>query len=701
MRLARRRESLDLRPPLAKGNGLSATTRSRSRHTLRQLSLPACILAGGLALISWKVVSVQDGELSRAVTRLDRVVLGTSGGDSIAPCSDEDFVRRAYLEIVGRIPTVKECSALLTSNEKGKRSELIDDLLSSPGHMSSTFHFWVDLLRVKSKLSPRISGAPYLHWIKSSISSRKPFDEMVRELLTSEGSAYAPGNGATGYYLRDLDMLEDNMAATVSAFLGTRIECAQCHDHPYDEWTRRQFFEMRAFTGGMEYLGTTECLPNSDLVEDLLQEFSEAEDKYPLRAMRELFHNSMVGVFGSGTGLVQLPNDYQYDDGNPGAWVPASSLFGEEASTGVSIPASAQHPNAQVNSRVMFADWLTSPENPAFARSIANRLWKRLFGEDLNEPSTGRDDEHRGSNPALLDELERLMLEVEFDLDEFLRVVYRTKAWQAQAVSNGVGSERSVGPPVRRMSAEQVWDSLMTLIVDDLDSTIDPTGAELVEREYGYYEDVTSDSEAHLRARVADILQLLTGRDERRKFYTEKRRERAEARRIALEENEELYRQLEQARRSGDAQTKERVLENLRALGIGPFKTGLEWELVRASELESPAPEGHLLREFGQSDHEQINGASRKVNVPQAMALLNGTVEKWLMQNPDARLSRELAEQDSPESKIQTAFIGVLSRMPTTSEVGVWISDFRSDSNQASQDLVWTLLNSHEFVFIR
>ncbi len=161
--------------------------------------------------------------------------------------SDQQFVRRVYLDIVGRIPTLEELRVFLDSQSVKKRGDLIASLLSSPGHVSHDYNFWADILRIKDEDSA-ISRAFYVSWLKDSLASNKPYDQFVRELVTASGSGWEHGNGAVGYYLRDRGMPLDNMANTLRIFAGTRVACAQCHDHPNDRWTRREFFQMAAYT---------------------------------------------------------------------------------------------------------------------------------------------------------------------------------------------------------------------------------------------------------------------------------------------------------------------------------------------------------------------------------------------------------------------------------------------------------------------
>ena len=142
--------------------------------------------------------------------------------------TDEIFLRRAYLDIIGRIPTIEETYAFIDSSDKQKRSKLIDKLLQSYGYVSRQFNFYADLLRIKTRVR-RVNGQPYIDFVKDSLESNKPFDQLVRELLTSKGAMLERGNGATGYFLRDQGMPEDNMSNTVRVFLGTRLELSLIH----------------------------------------------------------------------------------------------------------------------------------------------------------------------------------------------------------------------------------------------------------------------------------------------------------------------------------------------------------------------------------------------------------------------------------------------------------------------------------------
>ena len=141
--------------------------------------------------------------------------------------SEEVFLRRAYLKIIGRIPTFEEAQEFFEKRDRTqKKIDLVDQLLGSHGYVSHWFHFWADILRAKENLGNRLSGRPYIDYIKDFIATNKPYDKWVKEMLSASGAMWERGNGAVGYFARDRGMQLDNMSNTVRIFLGTSLECA-------------------------------------------------------------------------------------------------------------------------------------------------------------------------------------------------------------------------------------------------------------------------------------------------------------------------------------------------------------------------------------------------------------------------------------------------------------------------------------------
>lgn len=375
---------------------------------------------------------------------------------------DEVFLRRVYLDVAGRIPTVREAREFLADPRADKRGQLIDQLLSRESYVSAFYPFWADILRL-IEIQPNtqgVSNAAYERFVKQSLRDNKPYDQFVRELLSSRGFAF--DNGAVGYYLRDRGMPLDNMAVTARIFLGTRIECAQCHDHPFDKWKQTDFYKMAAFTYGnsdrrfMDRLGFQQAIHARP---DLASLSKEQKYKAMLLGYYEVAGQVLESTEIHPTGKdIQLPHDFRESDGKPHDVISPAPLFGE-------LPEKAQ-PRGEERSEV-FARWVSAPENPRFTRVIVNRFWKKLFGAPLTDPLDGLTDASESAIPELEHYLERVMVDARYDMKAFLRALLNTRAYQAAALQEepAPGSPRHFqGPYLRRMTAEQIWDSFVALV---------------------------------------------------------------------------------------------------------------------------------------------------------------------------------------------------------------------------------------------
>ena len=646
-------------------------------------------------------------------------------------CDDETFLRRIYLDVVGRIPDYDEAKTFLQSRDSDKRAKLIDDLLESPGYNSHQYNYWADILRIKNRLGGGNPGKPYIDFVKASIAHNTPYDEFVRELLTADGPALQRGNGAVGYYLRDRGMPEDNMANTVRVFLGTRLECAQCHDHPFDKWTQREFFEMVAFRGGVNTRNAPNGKKGAALAKRRQINKSDANAKVKQLAINML-RPLTYGVFGSGTGLARLPDSYQYDDGKPNEIVTAKPLFGEDDLVHPTIPVSRKQrkrrrrpgqastteiPGArEIGSRDVFADWLTSPDNPRFTQVIANRLWKKTMGLGLIEPVDDMSDASEASNPELLEYLAEHMVAVDYDLKQFYRTIYNSKSYQREASDADIEDPTTYhfpGPLLRRLSAEQLWDSFLTLAVPDLDTRENPRDkiarAMIGKDPYDSFEKVKDMSIDEILAKAEEELELRNNPKKRReqmkaammsanedtKFAEEAKEMRQRIAKLRVLQKRMRKNKNKQAVRRIQAQ----ITELSQQLRFVPTRVGAD--LLRASELQSPAPPGHFLREFGQSDREQIENANSEPAVNQVLSLMNGQIEKRIISNPRTVLMRNVVKADSVPQKIDVIFLSMLSRKPSRSEKKLWLEAGRKSGPDAANDLIWTLANTSEFMFVR
>lgn len=658
-----------------------------------------------------RTAGVERSAIEKAARRIDRAVeagLRAAGKRPGQAAGDHNYVRRVYLDLVGRIPTLAEIDAFFVMEAPTRRAELVDRLLDSPGHVSQGFNYFADLLRVKTRLAQQTSGEPYIHWLKQALTENRPFDAMVRELLTASGPAHERGNGATGYFMRDRGMPEDNMANTVRVFLGTRLECAQCHNHPFDQWTQRQFYGMAAFTGGMRFTHE-EREDDRRRLRRMARDLRDEGGDNVSRAFRRMLRPAAVGIAGTGSGVVPLPDNYQYDDAEPNELVEAQVLFGDNPELTEPPPRKrdrkrrgpARDPDRdlpEANARAAYAAWMTAPDNPRFATVIANRMWKRLMGRGVIEPVDNITTQTEPADPGLMRVLAELMVELDYDLVQFQRAICYSDAYQREARSGEAGD--FVGPAMRRLSAEQIWDSLLTLVVDDVDGKLADPGA-AAERVYREFEDMVGMSADDVRERVDREMVRYTDPDAYREMRREERRERAamegEPRRALKDEMRELRRAIARARRARDPERRGELEEEL-ARKTMEFRA--QRSLKRASDLPSPAPEGHPLRQFGQSDREQIEASHTDANVPQVLTLLNGFVDQKIMRR-ESLVMRRIEGAPDAAAKIETAFTAILSRPPTDDELRTWIRDVEQHGADACRDLVWVLLNTNEFRFAR
>lgn len=438
----------------------------------------ACVLA--LCFVAHAETPVQ-----KAATEIDTLLAAhwkDAGVNGNAPISDEVFVRRVYLDLAGRIPTSAEALAFLQSSTPDKRAALIETLLAQESYVSNFYNIWADILRYKSSFTNTANVVPaaYRKFIKESVRENKPYDQFVRELLSAKG--YAWDNGAVGYYLRDPEMPLDNMALTARVFLGTRIECAQCHNHPFDKWKQTEFYHLAAFTYGNKPISEAFSASRDAIrarQDAILRDFkaekaassdggkaAEQRQKERLDAMEyrkvvgiikgcvgQLF--SPIGLERRGESVLKLPHDFKEDNGKPGDVMKPVTIMGPAADV-----ASGQ------DSAEVFARWVTSPENPCFTKVIVNRLWKHMLGVALIEPLDELRRDSKPMVPELEEYLEKLMVAQHYDMRAFLAVIANTRAYQT-AVSRDEferdGVYHFTGPVLRRMSAEQIWDSFVAL----------------------------------------------------------------------------------------------------------------------------------------------------------------------------------------------------------------------------------------------
>jgi hypothetical protein len=594
----------------------------------------------------------------------------------ISAADDAKWLRRMYLDSIGRIPSHDEAKAFLDDTAPDKREKLVEKLLNSEGWVSHTYNWYADILRATSRLGTdgTRSGVPYLRWLRESIATNKPWNQMTYELLNASGGGWEAGKGAVGYFERDRGMPLDNMANTTRIFLGTHIECAQCHDHPYDKWKQTDFYEMSAFTHGM----TTGS--NSEKKKFVNEKYNGRDNQEQDRTKREIYRWLMdniydFGVYGAGDGLINLPMDFKEKGGKPGELVKAKSLF----------PGARNGGNRPMDDgREKFAKWVVAPENPRFTLIMANRIWKRTMGIGLFEPVDKFVEASKDapgtvvSNQAALDYVVQILKELDYDVKATQKVLFNTRTY-------GLGTNRDAVDPrmpypfhgraVKRMTAEQVWDSMAGLVVPDIDyrkgnalsANAVVAGKALNQSVYDVYKETISLDTAGITAWVNKVASYSGSKSE------------------------------------GDMMTMDKSMMASNDSAATSMSDGAKWngfnkDLMRASELPSPTPPEHFLRKFGQSSREVIEGSSNESDVTQVLSLINGHVEKNIVNDSRALVYKAIDAADSPEGKVKAAFLAILTRYPTPAELDLMLPEAKK-GREGIKNIIYALLNSNEFMF--
>ncbi|GAA5506929.1 hypothetical protein Rcae01_02382 [Novipirellula caenicola] len=578
---------------------------------------------------------------SRAIDRAVEAKLASEGLSPNAMASDEVFMRRVYLDVAGRIPSLAEATEFLQSTHPDRREDLIDQLLNSPDYVSNMYNLWADVLRLVERPSPDNISDPYLAYVKESICSNKPYDKWVYEMLTATGKAWE--NPAVGFQLRDDLMPLAYVDNTVRVFLGTQIGCAQCHDHPFDQWTQYQFYQLAAMTAG------TRTRIGGDMpgYQEERKKRREFQDEAKRRDEKGRFPSQYRRVMNASLydvrevkAVLKLPHDYAYSDAKPLSPVKPAVLWDD-------VPAEAKSDSP----REQFAAWVTSPENPKFSRMIANRLWKRFIGVGVIEPIDDFNEDNPCANEELLDLLSEQMVRGGFDLKQFIRAILYSNTYQREASDYEVTSGElyyAPGPVVRRMTAEQVWDSILTMAVHNPWPFQRPTAEDIAPY-------------VSIDFRHASFDQVTALADQFKKTYD-----------------------------------------------IGTYRRSLNQHayqgnvLCRASELPSPLPADHFLRQFGQGNRESIQTAEQEPTVPQTLAMFNGPITHVMLEPGSAIVDNVLAI-DKTKDRIDAIFLSVLGRMPTQKDrliTAKELSQMKND-NVGYGNIIWALLNTREFLFVQ
>jgi hypothetical protein len=594
--------------------------------------------------------------IASAAADIDRLVgaVLTANKQSLnAPATDEQFLRRIYIDAAGRVPTAKEAASFLASNAPDKRAKLIDELVFSPGYTMQMFNWMADLLRVKDTFAKGVPAFTFEDWLKARLAADTPWDKLVSEMITADGRLC--DNGATGFMLFDAEMPLDGVSNLMTTFLGTNMACAQCHDHPLAEWKQRDFYQMAAFFGATD--GKDEGILGA------INKVARADGGLPKAAVKKIADINSYRMEDVDKQKLTFPKDYKYKDAKPGEPVTPSLIAWSKGDK--SLPVYNVNTKTPSQLRDEFARWLTSPQNPRFATNIANRIWKKAFGLGVIEPVNDIDDLAQASSPELMAHLTFVMKAAKFDLREVQRVIYNSKTYQASASATpDLGKAKYLfnGPLVRRLSAEQVWDSLIVTAV-------------------GTYAD-------NVLLRRGDDLKALA----------------LPAGKVTLAEVKSAIDRGKKAFGGGGKAAGGKKAAGGSNLGLANGYEGdkpvsrFSLMLARASELPQPSPETHFLRLWGQGDRLLADSSTNDGSVPQVLQMMNGSVGKLVADVRSAAVM-DAMKAKTTDAEVTSLYLSYLSRKPTSKELTAASKSLKD--GLALTDLAWVLANTREFLFVQ
>ena len=401
---------------------------------LRQLGLTAlCTSVVGMLLgvVTFNVVPAAESTKPKKqspqelAAQIDQFLAESWRGNDVVPAemaSDAEFFRRVSLDLIGRIPSVAEVREFLADTHADKRQRVVEAKLAEPAWAQHFSHAWRTLLLSQANpqdvryLAPRVET-----WLQRQLRDEVPYDVWVRKLITAQldvrpvGTLASQDNieGHAIVFFQANELKPENLAAaTARMFLGINLDCAQCHNHPFADWKQDQFWQLAAFYSGVQRLR-----PDNSFMAA-----PEATDRHELT----------------------IPGTKRI--------VQATFLDGQSFLRSKST-----------SPRTELAQWVTSRDNPYFARAVANRLWAQFFGRGIVEPLEDLGGRGSPTHPALLDELARQLIAHDFDIKFLVRAITSSQAYQRTSRSNHPSQlepKHFARMSVRGMTAEQVWDSL-------------------------------------------------------------------------------------------------------------------------------------------------------------------------------------------------------------------------------------------------
>ena len=333
--------------------------------------------------------------------------------------TDEQFLRRVYLDVTGTLPSVEVVSKFLADKSTTKRDVLVDKLLESPEYSFYFANKWADVLRVKRRgQADRAPGTFSFHdWIRDSVATDKPYSEFVRDIVCAIGDETK--SPATVWY-KEVTTPEQFVDDVSQVFLGQRLACANCHHHPYEKWTQDDYWGIAAYFGRV------------------------GKKTIPTAGRQNNNQSQKQSIYTKSSGSVTNKRTQRAADMKP--------LDGEAITVG-----------GDDDPRNLFVDWMVDPKNPFFAKAVANRYWAHFFGRGIVDPLDDMRATNPPSNPELLDELAKNLIDNKYSLKALIKTIVKSRTYQLSSVPNeyNKADKQSYARYYpKRLQAEVVFDAV-------------------------------------------------------------------------------------------------------------------------------------------------------------------------------------------------------------------------------------------------
>ena len=668
-----------------------------------------------------------------------------------AVVDDLTFLRRVSVDLIGRIPTGTEIRDYMKTPADQRRTELVDRLLADERFADRWTTFLADLLRIRSGAT---GGAALTAYVHQAINNDMPYDELCRRLIAANGKANTTPE--VGFILGDDANPTEMAAVTAQVFMGVRIACAECHDHPFDVWTRNDFYSLAAFFGKTrrvesqitnvvyttEDQQTTIKWPPEDMAEakdrkpmsprfpfditeegkaldfiDRLIERRNQEELARKQAAKKTVEVVIDDLLSSTADKVAIQTSGKFD---------ALGVRSEAKSTIRQIDIQGSLYRAS-EMRSQLADLVTSPRNRLFARSLVNRMWKELVGTGFVEPIDDFRADNPASHPETMDYLAEEFVANGYDLRTLIRMVVTSDAYarshvnvEADAITREKLEANFLATPMRRMLGESLFDSIVVAGHLFEYKHVPGTNQKVVQKRVRVRvaDDGTPAEGAPAGTQVAQatggpgMQPMMAGRPMQGGGY-------------ALENAIELdFAALLKKEEGGVEVDKMQIIsaEELaaqRMAMMAPAQGGNAKYVMTTVErvfddnpkfnstfrMASPAPTGHFVRVFGQTAREDLGDMRNDTpNMRQALMMLNGRLTHEASRVGPLEPMYVLLDGPKPniEKAIKLAYYEILTRAPTVEEIadGSEIIAASESSLDGMADLRWVMLNCNEFRFL-